>query len=877
MSKWFIIYKEFSDLLLKYYKADPAKAGSSLFEACSKDSVFLKYNSWLAKTLEISKTRSLDPVHVFTSFNRSRQPETDRIAIIKRWFYILDTGKDINEIDFAGCPTPFSLKLLSARPADAQQEIWRTFAEVKKEGQNGITEMVFRNIKLWYGIEVPSLTIFLFWIDPDNFLPLDKNSEKLLYKAGIIKSPPKSSYQYVGLLPVKDSQLYRDIARFGYELNADDQTKSKREGIDEFINALRRIYQKARRKVTAGGDLPFKIVAIRPIKGTNKEKYSKIIKLDTLYCFYKEYEFRKDGRIRIKPLLQTNLYNINSLSVSISAVAGKNGSGKSTLTELFYLAINNMAAKLLNQPESELIFVRGLNMDIFYTAGTFNRLRLWGRKISITEYKQKGDILKESVSRIATRGDLDEFFYTIAVNYSHYGLNALDLGEWISKLFHKNDGYQTPLVINPFRKEGNIDINNENELVKNRLFANIVQPVEKGDLNNLRVLTDNGKEVVKVRLTKHVVKIKKLREENLLGVDGVFQIFLDYFKLSIAGVSQEYIELSKLYITSKLKKICETYQSYSPFLDKDGDYFSFRDLPGLLNKIQSDSSHITYKIKQVINFFRFKTYKWYILNKDISIDKISALIEETISEASRTSQIRSVELLPPAFYNTSFLLNKGGSFQKLSSGEKQRIYTVSSIVYHLNNLDSVVGDYALSSYQYVNILFDEIELYFHPEMQRQFINYFVEYLKRVPLDNIKSLNFCFITHSPFILSDIPCQNILFLNDDGKPDETLNSYKTFGGNIHDLLANNFFLNKGYMGVYADRVITSLINFLLPEKRKKKISDLPIKWTQELARNVIDCIGEPLIKNGLDELYLVKFRVVDIDREIKRLQKLKKDLR
>ncbi len=40
---------------------------------------------------------------------------------------------------------------------------------------------------------------------------------------------------------------------------------------------------------------------------------------------------------------------------------------------------------------------------------------------------------------------------------------------WLHGLFHKNDAYRTPLVITPFRREGNIDINNERELAIERL------------------------------------------------------------------------------------------------------------------------------------------------------------------------------------------------------------------------------------------------------------------------------------------------------------------------------------------------------------------------------------------------------------------------
>lgn len=54
-----------------------------------------------------------------------------------------------------------------------------------------------------------------------------------------------------------------------------------------------------------------------------------------------------------------------------------------------------------------------------------------------------------------------DFFYTFVSNYSLYAYNSLELNKeytddnqcWIEKIFHKNDGYQTPIVLNPYRKK----------------------------------------------------------------------------------------------------------------------------------------------------------------------------------------------------------------------------------------------------------------------------------------------------------------------------------------------------------------------------------------------------------------------------------------
>ena len=50
-------------------------------------------------------------------------------------------------------------------------------------------------------------------------------------------------------------------------------------------------------------------------------------------------------------------------------------------------------------------------------------------------------------------------------------------------MFHKNDAYQTPMVINPMRTDGIININAENVLVKTRLLVNLLSPLS--DKKNL--------------------------------------------------------------------------------------------------------------------------------------------------------------------------------------------------------------------------------------------------------------------------------------------------------------------------------------------------------------------------------------------------------
>ncbi len=73
------------------------------------------------------------------------------------------------------------------------------------------------------------------------------------------------------------------------------------------------------------------------------------------------------------------------------------------------------------------------------------------------------------------------------------------------------------------------------------------------------------------------------------------------------------------------------------------------------------------------------------------------------------------------------------------------------------------------------ILVDEPDLHLHPERQRQYIAKLINVFSTLNV----SIHFIIATHSPFILSDIPKQNIHILKD-GK--EILeNKENTFGAN------------------------------------------------------------------------------------------------
>lgn len=57
----------------------------------------------------------------------------------------------------------------------------------------------------------------------------------------------------------------------------------------------------------------------------------------------------------------------------------------------------------------------------------------------------------------------------------------------------------------------------------------------------------------------------------------------------------------------------------------------------------------------------------------------------------------------------------------MSSGERQMLYSLSYVLYHIKNIQSVKEDENRVGYHNICLIFDEVELYYHPDYQRRFL------------------------------------------------------------------------------------------------------------------------------------------------------------
>ena len=620
--------------------------------------------------------------------------------------------------------------------------------------------------------------------------------------------------------------------------------------------------------------MSFKLLAIRPLKGCSA-RFLKNLEEDRIYKFYNDYSFldennqeiegsdKKVSKIECNNTVPEKLYEKSGLDIQISALVGKNGSGKSSLLELLYAScyVIAISQKILYD---EMVDVEGLKVAIFYNIGNnYYEIEITNSEVKCYNINDETKTTKENDEVLK-----DFFFYTIAVNYSLYGLNEKVLGNWISALFHKNDGYQTPLVINPYRREGNINVNSELHLAQTRLITNIL-------------LTDNkeilsGKEIDSVCFELDSKKYKDKKEKENIIVESSKATFDEiYEKLykenHILEKDKEkenpHFEDLMNYILCKIKKISEVYKEYRDIAPFEGNKVSQK----FLEKLVDDKSHITLKLRQVLNIIRFnlledKDSKWEekengVLHFKLKIDDLIKRIKEV-----NTSNPKKDELIPIGCYR--FIINvkndtknndSVSNINVMSSGEQHLVHTMQSVLYHILNVNSVHNSKeSKNKYEYINIIFDEIELYFHPEYQRRFVFELLERLDSLKKGNhipkIKGINILFCTHSPFILSDIPKQNVLFLGE--KKD-----FKTFGANITTLLANSFFM-ENLIGEFAKNKINEVIRWITQDK--------------EDILKTIKLIDEPILRNKLIEMYYEKFPDKEREKSEEKIRALAEQL-
>lgn len=730
---------------------------------------------------------------------------------------------------------------------------------------------------------------------------------------------------------------------------------------------------------------PFVICALWIYPGKDR-KMRRILK-DGLY-YFNDCLIISDGPDGEEIIINEQRLPIDwfAKNISVQAVVGKNGSGKSSLLDYVYRIANNfgisvearmeelsipgneenlMLKSLSDEDSIYPVFVADVEAKLYFLkcdkVGWIDcsegRVEYYFDGVSC--YVDEVDDVDRLKSMAQT------FCYTIGVNYaaqaylpSDYeqenGLWYLKDGQkvdfdfpnrWIDGVFHKNDGYQLPICLNPYRNNGVIDMKREMDLAYSRLEALFMVLPEKIKIlkeyetagtiyyfepkNTFLAYCEADKALYDL-MNSYDDFGNTLKKDSLINPlsDGKWILpppsrfnepykcpwkdeedFLIHFKVVVSDkrdciasfilrkynvlLAEKVIPDSTwwvcAYLVKKTLSIAANYPTYRKY-KKLGRVFYFDDelergdnrrkaLGELIEQIKKDNSHITVKVKQALNFLKNEEKRTVGYKAGNVVEKTHTIVT-SLKGTPNLTKLQTKMLPPPfkavvAFTRVDKYGNKKNVLLgQMSSGERQQIFTFSTIAYHLFNLLSVSDDERIA-YKNVNIVLDELEICFHPELQRGLVNNLLTFLTGLKLNEVMAINIILSTHSPFILSDMPENNILMLEDGEKKE---NKDGCFGANIYDLLCNHFFMDD-FIGEFALEKINEMVSLYHIEPVNKGNDDSRSQrrelflQKEKNFRLLKDMVADSYLKQDLNRMYYemaAKYLPERIDDEIARTQ-------
>ena len=524
-----------------------------------------------------------------------------------------------------------------------------------------------------------------------------------------------------------------------------------------------------------------------------------------------EFEY-KENRIK-KLIINKNIdkipkhfYGRNIDSINI--IIGKNGTGKSSILEMMSLfdRVNSTYKSYVDYPREFLIIYKTNNEKEFVLEGYHEN--------DDNKYFEFLKLPKDSSTFL-----INYYTFKMTENYEFIGTNnpnnLKDTGilrikydeekiNFFEKKYSYEEAEQGNYKINTGVDEGNkatiykYFINKKN--IQSELYqdANIVIEIPELDfyIDKIKNLFKTIKDYSNYLFS---YKIWKIIENNSFQADEILDI-----------IKSEKIKLEEIKNTEQiLEKLLEEIKEYENIKELSN---KIHEILLLLNDIQV--SEINFKRKTNV----LKIYE--IKGTDSRIKKFLEKYDEIVNYPWTNKRL----------YLSEFEKILNITEEGMSDGERVRVNIFSTIHRFLGENGE------LKNKKYVTLLFDEVEMFLHPEWSRTFLNDLLLELKDYTNKQFKII---FASHSPFLLSDICSEGVIYLEK-----------KNFGANIIDLFKNTMFL-KSTFGEFA----TEKIKWVVDKIDKESYTN--IKNNPEI-NYIIEEIGEKLISNKLKSMIESKLK-------------------
>lgn len=545
------------------------------------------------------------------------------------------------------------------------------------------------------------------------------------------------------------------------------------------------------------------------------------------YYFDKEFNVidfdPTDGQRKITLETNPNYHNpFNQNINNISCIVGKNGVGKTTFFELIIAPLLWRLDGPLLENKIHLLYYDEIEEN-FYIQSYINKSNHWvlyldGEKRNIFKNK-KNDSIKiniESISeyRSVFPYQMNIIFHSLSPFDRIYDLLKLQLSDashgqiehyrkrlkYIgTRPIEKNETiYEYMTLINLI----SILLDNNSKIMFSNLgyeYGNIEISMANEEFElaiNIPEFTsfkDESKEILERFFTEELYMELKEKLSFYLIANSINE---DFFKeLLLKSIKIDTPE-KFLYFLSKIVEKNQSTISSETIIETIYEYLSNLNLPE--------------QIKRICTSENYKFLTEIFENKEdlLTIDKFSdkEYLKERVNSPEFLKILKYLKKL--AIRNLikfkMNLLKNDESFDyfRLSSGEKTLLSYFANILGRIRELDDIQAEdptYNHVANKSYLILIDEVELHLHPEWQRNFIKQLNEFFTYS--NQSKKFQFVIASHSPFIVTDIYDENIIYLGENN-PDT-----KTFGGNIFDIFKDDFYV-RNTIGSFSEGIIKDL---------------------------------------------------------------------
>lgn len=538
---------------------------------------------------------------------------------------------------------------------------------------------------------------------------------------------------------------------------------------------------------------------------------------------YKIYEENKVIKILQKSNYIDNFFSLNNTTniKNITAIIGKNESGKSALINhimkiLYYEKYKKFNVIFVFKKENKLEFIlpkgylveeNEIRKEILYYENEEQLTQIinnYCKEFStiyfsnIVNFRNKISLSKENKNNFFNLSLNDKFLNEISNCYQeNKNENDLDASKFLNILDSKIKNNRIKVNIN-FLCKSNDTLDFPNAYIKMNLFFFNKERENQNDFFN--IYNSNNSEEDNAMSMIYYAMYSMINELYLSIIPNSSEV-KDY-KEAFLELKQK---IRNLKVKNEYDKRFSKFENYCYIVEK-------------LEELKKYDNSIELKLEK--NCSKNFEYEPVIIFRRNSFKYLDYLFASNKCDDKNDEYEKDV-----------FDLFKI-AFSGISSGEQGKLDLYSEFYYIRNKIKT----------KSILVILDEPELYFHPEWQRNLIHIFIKYFNKYFDD--KKIQIIFTSNSPYVLSDLPKDNVILLGANSMFDNT------FANNIYSILKNEYFMNYT-MGEFARKKLEYVIEKINNSK------DMNEKNYYE-CKNIIEMVGENLLRNKLLEMLDEKYK-------------------